>query len=934
METTFRKFLLQKIEEDHAFHLLRPTIRKIDEMAMYGDRIRMPVNIDEDDIEFLNQFPHPLWPQAYHQRYKMLFKAVKKQHDVREALGVGELKKALIDAMRSGDYSKLNSFDSPELRLSDEEIEKLKKTYDPDYIRTLDDKHVEMIADEISWNHIKKATDHVDDPETAEFKFKQGRQTVTYNKKPFLNRLYHKVERTAGLEHLPGSGLEGQIAKYGYDLRNPKEDPHGVADSTDGMVIPRLGQIEDRMRDFMNLQAHRMFGSVDGPDVVWKKVAGEDSETAEQFLSLYRKGLEPSIRRENPDMQNNQVLSLARKKAKEKLAEKFPNGELRGPAYPGVPGAENGFPVTFKRKENGEIKVINPPLYLPFRKKEDGTIDPNPLVKAASFYRKIKPSDYARDKYGNFVKDENGNYVLNVSPDKVVGHKRDHIKVDDKDFSYGVDIQKGGAIDPNHNTEEENFLVPGTEEYQKAYNAVFADQKEVAVEGRTLVDAEHTGLFRDIMQGIMNCIRGNCGGMSDFEASVMLQNIEQIHGLIYLSMCKTLNFKDEAKSLKKKNNRVEFALKKASSYAQKDHGGGTRRLRAFTQTARDQQTYRHTTARRFDTSGMNFPYRISNYRQWKDEMNAVMQAARKADQEAQSAVQNIQASIQRRQAASDSLSTLLVTSLKSRSEVADELVELLAMLHQEFAKDSTTDSKKYAEDQIKSLLDQNLNSEQLVAAFQGLPLVQTAAQQLQTRRPEPAAAGGESNLHDEMRFASTEFNQDFAADLQQARGNKQDPAIMAKYKPAVAGGMSRYVMTVLKPKVLGDFQYLSQPDSAEDLDKVLKAAQKSIDERLAMPELPTASAAGTGGAAAQAGGTAITRIGPNPGGHFLKHLYSKTPEGYFHAVHDPVFQSMANPDKLKTMRDYFQQNADKYHPEDHASAINTLNNAIRRKEGA
>ena len=172
MQTSFREFLFQAIEKDGAYKFLKPTVRKIDEMALYGDVSRMPINIDKDDIEFLKQFPHQYWPEAMHQRYQYLFKALKKQHETRKALGWDELEDAIIAAMKSGDFSHLESLEEP-LALDKEEIEKIKNNYDPNSVATLADDEVEKLADKIAWEHIKKSTDFVDDPESVEFSFKQ-----------------------------------------------------------------------------------------------------------------------------------------------------------------------------------------------------------------------------------------------------------------------------------------------------------------------------------------------------------------------------------------------------------------------------------------------------------------------------------------------------------------------------------------------------------------------------------------------------------------------------------------------------------------------------------------------------------------------------------------------------------------------------------------
>jgi hypothetical protein len=92
--------------------------------------------------------------------------------------------------------------------------------------------------------------------------------------------------------------------------------------------------------------------------------------------------------------------------------------------------------------------------------------------------------------------------------------------------------------------------------------------------------------FSDIIKGIWNCIKSGCGGMTSHEISIMQQNVHDIHQMVYQKMM--MNLRDEKMETEK--GRVAFAMNVASSWAQQDlgEGGGTRRKRRLTKSARDE----------------------------------------------------------------------------------------------------------------------------------------------------------------------------------------------------------------------------------------------------------------------------------------------------------------------------------------------------------
>ena len=932
MQITFRDFLLKNIEKDRAFHILHPTIN---EMARYKESPRTPVHIDKEDLQFLEQFPHQYWGDAIFQRYQLLLKAVQKLDKIREEFGHSKLKNLLLKAFKDEDFSEVERFEVDGFegknngRLTAEEIKKLKDTYSPAYINTLEPHQVEEIADKYAWEHMKSLVDHVEDPKSHVFTFKRQdfdhdtgkllnpktKEKITITANPFLNRLYHKIERTAGLPHLDGSGLEGQIAKYGFDLRNALEDSKGDKHAAEGFSFPRRQQSNVRMQNFLNLNMHQMFGELaKDPDIVFKRANGEDTFTAEEQLKQLRKDAMRQLKSEKPDSMQQELEKEARELAKVRLSEKYPNGELKGPPIPGV--TEEGFPVRFKKLASGKIKVINPPLYLPYREKTvvvNGREEKHlvPVVNPATFFRKADVNDYYQDAQGNTK--------LRGGEERLRGHRKDYVHLSDDEASnqkYGTRVQKGGSIDPNFLSPEKLYLSPGTPEFDEAWQKVFAVQKEVDFEGGRLVEKPNSGLFEDLMQGILNCIRNNCGGTTSFESSIMLGKIDLIHQGVYNHMLQEMGRQWGARDLTRVSGRKKRAQILASLYAQKDQGGGTRRLRALTDAARARQTYR-TGQRRFDTSGDKFPYTITNLRALLQDLQKLRQLAAQADQQAAAAVQ----ATANKKSITDNLDSVIKNVLRASNEVANDLVDLLAAIHAEFATDSDVDSKKWAEDQVKSWVDEGQNSQELVNSFAGLELVQKAMRELPKKAEGDEAQGDVAKeTQDAIRMAG----EDYANDLRTM--GKNSPQFAQKYKATVPGDLSRYVQTVLKQKVKAAHQWLESPDSAEDLDKILKSVQTSIDQRIAMPE-PEAGSQEQPAQEAPAAG----RFGANPGRHYSQLLRSRTPEGYFHAAHDPKFHSDAPPNLIKGLHKAIEANPDQYHPDDHSSALNTLKGVMQRR---
>ena len=104
---TFCDFFQANFIKEQPFAGFRPDHFKMLYEARRHDVAKMPVNFDQDDIEFLQQFPHAFWAKASQQRYNMLFDAVEKLHHERREMGHEAIKDAIITAMTAQNWSPL-----------------------------------------------------------------------------------------------------------------------------------------------------------------------------------------------------------------------------------------------------------------------------------------------------------------------------------------------------------------------------------------------------------------------------------------------------------------------------------------------------------------------------------------------------------------------------------------------------------------------------------------------------------------------------------------------------------------------------------------------------------------------------------------------------------------------------------------------------------
>ena len=487
----------------------------------------------------------------------------------------------------------------------------LSRHFQPALVNKLNPKQIDIEADKLAHEFVKSKTDRVEDPGEVEFTFQDndfdpegdehGKDTssqrttkkVTYVAKPFLNRLYHKLERTRGLPHLPDSGLEG-VGKYGYDLAEPirSSNPDETPNATSGMKFPTPEQTQNRIRDFLNLNQHRIFGDLP-KNAEWLPTKYTDRWSIGYVQDKIRKKIEARLRISGKYEDNRELERDARLLAKKQVIDLAKAGKLKGPPIPGR--FPNGIPIEL----DGQGRLVAPPLYLPHKlmpvkvKQPDGKIKVMkrevPIVNPAHFFRELGShvEDYEtetgqdgeqRRKYG-----PDGEPIYRVQRNKLRGHEKQFVHVADDEF-IPTRHRQAGALDFNHNVEGKQHLSRGDIGYDEAFEKVFGSQRMVRLNAKNqIVPTSGAGFYEDILRGILSCINTTaCGGATTHERDVLRTNIEDVHQMIVQGILADLG----NPKLYDKSGRQMYSKNKTTLYVQRNQGAGTRRLRKLTPTGR------------------------------------------------------------------------------------------------------------------------------------------------------------------------------------------------------------------------------------------------------------------------------------------------------------------------------------------------------------
>jgi hypothetical protein len=959
MITNFREFLYSNLLADGAVRIFaKRQFGILNEMAEYKDKPRKAVHIDSDDVEFLRQFPHEYWGQAMHVRYRKLFERLKKMHEIKITLGFEQLKQGIYEALRTQTdeaWHKLRKLEEG-ARISRRKIEELRSDYPASVThgdRPLPNREILDIAEKVAHDHIKAKNTHLPggnepeeftfrdtsyDPETDKRRGNRSRQLITIMAKPYLNRFYHKLEQTGGIEHHAESGLTGQ-GEYGFDMSNPIEaidfDPDNpdqesvFGDSTSGLRFPKLNNLHERLKSFLVLNSHSMFGNLpSGPDIKWMPSGMEDTHTVgwhrtkilARIMSKLRKArrtdgrmaerldTEPKLRAEAKRRTEAQLLKMARSK------------KLFGPPVPGVPDEKRSATIDAR----GRIK--NPPLFLPYRKEKvqvkqgDRVVEKEswiPVVNSSHLYRKLNSSDYKVEKYKDEFGREKTRKVIIHPEDKLRGFSKDFIKVDGNE-QYGKSVQGKGSIHLNYGTESIKHMVKHTPGFNKKYGEIFGDQQEVGYrvatrtgeEGRGYnLSSEHgSGLYDDIVGGILDCVdSGRCGGNTEFESTLMLQSVPEIHQIIYQTILLDIDNKD----LLEKGSRKDYVKSKTSLYAQKNWGGGSRRLRAFTDQAREM--FASIQARPLEHGQDR---KLHNYRKMVEEISVLRRRAHEADQ------QSVDALSKSRVDLGPDVAAQLMRIVSEKKQIAEQSADILQALYTYVhAKDSDYSperARQFADDQVESWIEAGMKSEKMVASLQRHPLVVQAMSQLK-------AAGHSGNLQissdaridDETDYAKIYADQSYDEDLRRLGGNTQDEQMKTKYAPA-AGGMSRFVLSDVKQKLQSEFRWLrnSASDVQQDLAKILRATQDAINKKMQIRTAP----------ATRPGQPRNLSVTATPWQQLRR---EQTPKANFQLAMNKNYHRVAIPTALRKLKKFIVDNKESYSEDDYKRAIEALESSMR-----
>lgn len=976
---TFRDFFTKNFMEDKAYKDFGTRhFKNIFEMAhRFHQMNSMPANIDEDDIQFLNQFPHDYWVKAKQARYQMLFNAVKQLHQKRnDEYGQAEIKQKIISAIESGEFNDVRNI------VPDRNIDWLKKIGPK-----MSSKERENEAEKLSHDYVKEKTPHINEPEgEVPFVLKGSsdktatRKPVTFMAKPFLNRLYHKLETTPGQPHHPESGLTG-TGKYGFDMAEPMDsrtikshDEDGdetnvtVPNSTAGMKFPTDTQIRDRMIDYFNLNAHRMFGELPN-DAEWKPVPGiQDTWSINYIKEQLQKKIEAQLRVSGEKFEKESDL---RKKAtelvKHHILQMAESGQLKGPPIPGQ--FPDGIPIEIKGG-----KLINPPLYLPYQMKDIKIKDKDgikvikkavPIVKPAHFFRELgsHESDYEHElddagqptnkrKYNP----ETGDPVYTVPQDKLRGHEHQFVHVGDDEF-IKKKHRAAGAIDFNADTEQVMHMTKGDPGWQEAWDKIFGDQQKVELDnGRSVPTNSESGFYKDIIDGINQCFNsGHCGGATHHEIEILKNNIEDFHQIVVIKMLNNM----ANPQLYTEEGRKAFAYNKVSSIMQKDqgNGGGSRRKRNLTQDSRNTsfsaggeknieddlmsklaggtgkilgRKKRGKGDRQFDTSGMNTPYNLTNMREALGQMQKDAQEADTTSNDAKK--------LSHRQTGTEII-RMLRDGIKKQVDFKIYLTNTLADLYQQSGM-KKGEAEQSAQSQVKGWMDEDGHNtaESLMTAFQSHPLVQSAIKSVDSKKGQiqPDATDNNAQEQEALRFLQSSldrmsdagFDEEDIKDKLLAKPGEKYSIFVKELVSQHFGGLSN---TKLLDRIQGEINRrykLPPPAAAQAAREITPPANSGLGDFLARRKAGEATPPASQSQAAPA---AVPQVDPR---EELNNLFTNrnwmglAHNQYYLTKHSKPFTA-----QKQKLINHLNANKDKYKPEELASAIRNLENSIRSANG-
>jgi len=524
--------------------------------AYVGDMSKIPLNYDTDDLSFLKQFPTALWSRASEKRFEMLHDALEEMHSKR------------LDIIKNGDEKKgiPKDFDKEikKFLLSNESkklSEEVHTTVDGKLVLPLsDDAKAEAIAEDDAFEIVKQETENLKDlgldPKVVNFVMNKSPTTkskklVTIKAIPYLNRLYHRLERTRGEKHIAGSENENDgagIGKYGYDLSHPqktKSSDGSIKKFTRGKTWVGPNAWERSIKDYIVHSSHGHFGThprvlsadfSDDIEIKWLPMDGKDGRP-KIYDPTYDWMIEDKEKRLK-FLNDTEEKKLTPKEIEERaVAEinlEISSGKVFAPDVPDIEKDKRKFYI------NDKGKVISPFAYLP-HEQINGQWEPL-----------LNPSTYLETK-----RDDNGKRSYELHD---IGHTGTH-------FGPTTNIKTVG-INPNKNAQSRGYA-----DTDVASNMHLKNNFDELLDNK--------GQIQDFIRGIRLCLKGNCGGASYVVKTMLLNNnIEDLHNLVYEKAIESLS---DDSTLFDNKGRMNFARNIVSNYLQKAvHDQPPRRLRKGT----------------------------------------------------------------------------------------------------------------------------------------------------------------------------------------------------------------------------------------------------------------------------------------------------------------------------------------------------------------
>ena len=581
------------------------------EMALHGAVERGAVKIDKDDLEFLYQFPfeyegQKLWASALLQRYNRdLYKALSERERSRRQTSK-EMKTQIYRALKSGRYNKYLVNDKPGLFTRDM-VHEIKR----DYGKEWREKHrgrindaSNNVANNLAFYMVERVKRDVteNDNQVRTYTFKFGTKVINVDAKPFINRLAHKLERTAGETHSAVGLDDGEHphGRYGFDLTKPHPGQGKLPRGTAGMQMPLKKTIARAIHKLIADNFHRIYGdlpesgetkNIPGDKEVkiekWKNTKFVDTRLTDEFVDAYKskfssmipfdhfKGSMPAfdvsledgtkltkedgssevhVNEPNGKKYNIKIYDkrnygiFITKRAKAEFERKRKDDDrlkmVKGPPIPGHP--EHSAGTTLDKKQDMHLPVFKTTVKV---NGKDVEVE-MPYLNPARYYRNAKPDDRIERR---------------------VGYKKDKVPLDHDEYDKAIPgHQSGASIHPNQNKPKERSLKFGTNGYDEAIARIFGRMKKYPDS-----DPKYPGLYKDIVEGISQ-VRIDSRGVTAWEHTIAMSNVKDIHDIVVAKMER--NLLEDA--LSTKSGRKLYARNETTNLLQQSmHGGGTRRTR-------------------------------------------------------------------------------------------------------------------------------------------------------------------------------------------------------------------------------------------------------------------------------------------------------------------------------------------------------------------